>query len=177
MDHIERHWTAQAERGVVWDDTYCVQLEQEQLRRHVPQGAYVLDCGAGLGENIAHLIETRRVTPVGIDYCTAMVKGARRAGLPVMYADVRKLPFADEQFDVVYSVRCLINLPTWDDQKRAIDEMLRVTKRKLVLCEAFWEPLQLLNAMRAMLQLSPLVEHDFNRYLKMERLHAMGFRI
>ena len=51
---------------------------------------------------------------------------------------------------------------------------------QVVLSEAFWEPLQLLNAMRALVQLPPLVEHDFNRYLKKpkleEFLRSLGVR-
>jgi hypothetical protein len=51
------------------------------------------------------------------------------------------------------------------------------------LSEAFWEPLVLLNALRALKSLTPLVEHDFNRYIKKEALsdfldsHGLKFEI
>jgi hypothetical protein len=53
-----------------------------------------------------------------------------------------------------------------------IAECIRVVKPNgtIVLSEGFWEPLMLLNAMRALKNLPPLVEHDFNRYLKFSAL-------
>jgi ubiquinone/menaquinone biosynthesis C-methylase UbiE len=82
--------------------------------------------------------------------------------------DSRSLRFSDNSFDVVYTTRVVINLPSWEDQKRAIHECLRVVRPggKAIFSEAFWEPLMLLNALRLLKQLPPLVEHDFNRYLK-----------
>ena len=41
------------------------------------------------------------------------------------------------------------------------------------MCEAFWEPLVLLNSLRALKQLQPLVEHDFNRYIKKASLENL----
>ncbi len=86
--------------------------------------------------------------------------------------DIRKLDFQDGIFDLTYTTRVIINLPTWEEQIRAIDECIRVTKKggKIILSEAFWEPMTLLNSMRALKGLQPLVEHDFNRYLKKEKL-------
>jgi 2-polyprenyl-3-methyl-5-hydroxy-6-metoxy-1,4-benzoquinol methylase len=53
-----------------------------------------------------------------------------------------------------------------------MNECLRVVKPggKVVFSEAFYEPLMLLNAMRLLKQLPPLVEHDFNRYIKKENI-------
>jgi SAM-dependent methyltransferase len=67
-----------------------------------------------------------------------------------------------------------INLPTWEDQQKAILESLRVVRPSgtLVISEGFWEPLCLLNSLRLLFRLEPLVEHDFNRYLKKAKLEA-----
>jgi hypothetical protein len=40
----------------------------------------------------------------------------------------------------------------------------------VLLSEGFWEPLCKLNALRQIVGLPALVEHDFNRYIKLERL-------
>ncbi len=40
----------------------------------------------------------------------------------------------------------------------------------MILSEGFWEPLSKLNSLRTLMGLDPLVEHDFNRYIKRERL-------
>ena len=80
----------------------------------------------------------------------------------------KKLKYADAEFDVSFTTRVLINIPTWSDQKIAINELLRVTKKGgiVVLSESFYEPLVLLNSMRQLVNLPPLYEHDFNRYIK-----------
>ena len=91
-----------------------------------------------------------------------------------MEGDVRSLQFPDNTFDMAYTTRVLINLPTWEQQMQGIAECIRVVKPggTIVLSEGFWEPLMLLNAMRALKNLPPLVEHDFNRYLKRSLLEA-----
>ena len=65
-----------------------------------------------------------------------------------------------------------ILLNSWEEQKKAINECLRVTKPggKVIFSEGFWEPFVLLNSLRTIMQLPPLVEHDFNRYIKQNRL-------
>lgn len=97
-----------------------------------------------------------------------MVRAAAEPWITV--ADATDLPFDDKSFDVVYTTRCLINLPTWLSQQGAIDECIRVAKRKVLFSEAFWEPLQRINAVRQLCGLDVLVEHDFNRYLKLSKL-------
>jgi ubiquinone/menaquinone biosynthesis C-methylase UbiE len=89
-------------------------------------------------------------------------------------ASILALPFGDGAFDVAYTTRALINLPTWEEQQKAILESLRVVRPSgtLVISEGFWEPLCLLNTLRLLFRLEPLVEHDFNRYLKKAKLEA-----
>jgi SAM-dependent methyltransferase len=111
-----------------------------------------------------------------------MIEQARRnaaghadaARLAFEVGDVRALPFADASFDLVYTTRTLINLPTWDEQLAGLRECLRVCRPggSVLLSEAFWEPFCQLNALRQLVRLPPLVEHDFNRYLKVSRLQA-----
>jgi ubiquinone/menaquinone biosynthesis C-methylase UbiE len=86
--------------------------------------------------------------------------------------DVRKFHFPDNSFDVAYTTRVLINLPTLEEQITAINECMRIVRPggKIVISEGFWELLCLLNALRCLKSLPPLVERDFNRYLKMSKL-------
>lgn len=86
--------------------------------------------------------------------------------------NIKNLQFKDDMFDVVYTTRTLINLSTWNEQKQGISECVRVCKigGTIIFSEAFWEPLVLLNSIRSLKSLPPLVEHDFNRYLKKKYL-------
>jgi SAM-dependent methyltransferase len=117
-----------------------------------------------------------------VDYAETMIGHAnevrehhpQREKIHFETGDIRKLRFPDQSFDVAYTTRVLINLPNWNEQMVGIDECLRVVKTGglVIFSEAFWEPLVLLNSLRTLKQLPPLMEHDFNRYLKKNKLSA-----
>ncbi|HKA42649.1 MAG TPA: class I SAM-dependent methyltransferase [Burkholderiales bacterium] len=185
-DFIRDYWEAQARKHgtsheASWGDSLAIALEIETISRHLADDEAVLDVGCGNGYSAFQQLERRRLKKlVGVDFAASMIAAAGEArtahGLDerveFRQGDVRKLAFPDASFDAVYTTRVLINLPTWDEQMAGITECLRVARPggKVILSEAFWEPLALLNALRALVGLAPLVEHDFNRYLKKQRL-------
>jgi len=188
-DFIRDYWEGQARKhgpahDASWGDSHAIALEIETISRQLVDGATVLDAGCANGYSAFSQLERRRLGKlVGIDYAEAMIAAARAEkkarGLDdrveFQVGDVRKLAFPDASFDAVYTTRVLINLPTWEEQVTGIGECLRVTRPggKVILSEGFWEPLMLLNAMRALVGLPPLVEHDFNRYLKKSKLEEL----
>lgn len=188
-DFIRDFWEGQARKHgasheASWGDSYAVALEIETIARHLSDGDTVLDVGCANGYSAFEQLARHRLKSlVGIDFSAAMIEEARKAKasrppddrIAFQEGDVRSLDFPDAGFDVVYTTRVLINLPSWEEQVRGVRECLRVARRggKVLLLEAFWEPLQLLNAMRALVRLPPLVEHDFNRYLKKTRLEDL----
>lgn len=185
-DFIWEHWESQALKHgssfeASWGDRFMIDLEIEAVGHFIHKGAFVLDVGCANGFAAFTHLDKDPSSIIGLDYSGAMISAANRelekSRSPLIsfeVGDVRNIRFPNESFDVVYTTRVLINLPTWEQQVRAIDECLRVCKTggKVVLSEAFWEPLVRLNALRAIAGLPPLVEHDFNRYLKLERLRA-----
>lgn len=186
-DHILDFWNSQARKhgtdhSASWGDKYAIALEIETIGNHIARGDRVLDVGCANGYSSLHHLERGVASITGIDFSAPMIEQAqaklREAGNPpnvsFQVGDVRKIALPDNAFDVVYTTRVLINLPTWAEQQQGIRECLRVCRPggKVVLCEAFWEPLVLLNAIRALKSLPSLVEHDFNRYIKKERLEA-----
>lgn len=176
-NYIHNFWESQASKpghNASWGDNWCVALEIDNIARYIKDGDKVLDVGCANG---FALLEQRRrhiIQAAGIDFSEKMIDEARksRENIQFQVADVKNIPHKDETFDVTYTTRCLINLPTWEEQVQGIRECIRVTKTggTIILSEAFYEPLQKLNALRLIAGLTPLVEHDFNRYLKKEKL-------
>lgn len=182
IDHIKEYWEHQAEKHqnsheASWGDNFMLDLEIQTIGKFISDGDAVLDVGCANGYSTFRQFELHELKQmVGIDFAENMVSAAKQTKnekqldgrMSFELGDVRSLRFDDDFFDVVYTTRVLINLPTWELQAHAINECIRVVKPggKLILSEAFWEPLVLLNAIRALKQLPPLVEHDFNRYLK-----------
>jgi SAM-dependent methyltransferase/DNA-directed RNA polymerase subunit RPC12/RpoP len=62
--------------------------------------ATILDAGCGNGLFWQKFLAPRPV--VGIDYSLAMCELAEARGMTAYQADIQRLPFADEQFDLVY---------------------------------------------------------------------------
>lgn len=186
-DFILDFWEKQAiEHGTShkasWGDNYAISLELENIGKFISKGDRVLDVGCANGYSTLFHLKKGVSSIMGIDFSENMIKQAtkrkdklkksEKAKVDFRKGDIRKLEFEDEIFDVVYTTRVLINLPTWSEQKQGIAECLRVCRKKgkIILSEAFWEPLVRLNSMRTIVNLPPLVEHDFNRYLKKDYL-------
>lgn len=184
-DHILAFWENQAqEHGTThwasWGDNFALQLEIENIAKFIKEGDDILDVGCANGyASLKHLgLNPRSIT--GIDFSEKMIAQAKLASreldtdcaVTFEWGDIRSIQKESESFDLVYTTRVLINLPTWEEQMQGINECLRVCRPGgiVLLSEAFWEPLVLLNAMRSLKGLSPLVEHDFNRYLKQSYL-------
>jgi len=169
MDFIKKYWDNVA--GPSWSDKYMMELEYKEVSKYITPDDSVLDVGCGDGVLLSRLDARRRV---GIDFSEPMIGKARENNdMNFFVGDARAIDFDDDSFDIVYTVRCLINLPNWEEQCQAINECLRVAKKRVIFSEAFYEPLQRLNAIRQIAGLDLLVEHDFNRYIKEDKLRML----
>jgi ubiquinone/menaquinone biosynthesis C-methylase UbiE len=182
-DFIKEYWNKNAQKfqgsyEASWADIYAINLEIETIGQYIKDGDNVLDVGCANGySTLSQWKNNRLKSIVGVDYSNNMIEyakinqnnfGLRDDNIKFYEGDIRNLEFEDNTFDVVYTTRVLINLSNWEQQKQGISECIRVVKKggKVILSEAFWEPLVLLNSIRKIVNLKPLVEHDFNRYLK-----------
>jgi len=195
---IKDFWNKQGEKfsashWASWGDKFMIDLEINLIAEQIGDSRSILDVGCANGFSaFRQLAAHPKIKIVGVDFAEKMIDAAQhdletehadfRDRIKFQIGDICALDFADGSFDLAYTTRVLINLPNWELQKQGIDEMIRVVKPggKVVLLEAFWEPLNLLNALRALKSLPPLAEHDFNRYLKISKvddyLSALGAR-
>jgi ubiquinone/menaquinone biosynthesis C-methylase UbiE len=89
----------------------------------LPHEAIVLDAGCGNG-----LFWKKFLAPkpaVGVDYSPQMCELAQAKGMTAYQADILKLPFADEQFDLVY---CAEIIQYIDDLASLLTEFTRVCR-------------------------------------------------
>ena len=101
------------------------------IRNAVPEGGFILDCGAGTGLSSCYLAECGfRVTSLDLSPLFVL-EGARRhktskTTLSYCVGDAARMPFDDESFDAVCSFHFLEHVVKVRD---TLAEMSRVTKR------------------------------------------------
>ncbi len=113
-----------------WIGATELQLVLRHLdRRH---GQQVLDVGCGTGWFTRRLVE-RGYLMTGLDVDEGMLAVARQRtpeGIAWLQGDAAHLPFADRSFDQVVALTSLCFVPDW---QRALAEMVRVARRRVVL--------------------------------------------
>jgi arsenite methyltransferase len=112
---------------------------------HIENAHEVLNVGCGIGVGPAHIAKKYDCRVVGVDISEKMIEWSRRrareerveAKVEFRTANVLELPFEANRFDAVICESVLIFV---EDQKRAIQECVRVTKPGgyVGLNEGFW---------------------------------------
>jgi SAM-dependent methyltransferase len=165
-----------ADNAITHNDVWQRWLEIEMIKKFCRKSFRVLDMGCGNGYS------TRRIAPlvkeiIGIDYSEDMVKRAISESQAEALASNRNIKFAIKDalklkapdfglFDLVISERCLINLHSWEAQKKAIINIASVIKPggRFVFVEGKKEGRAALNKLRLGhgLKVMPTVWHNID---------------
>ena len=136
---IRRYWNNRAEKfkdsPVATTNDVCLRkLETKEMiktirKLNLPAGALILDVGCGDGRSTLMIAnQFPELFFVGIDYCDKMIKNAQ-ARMVTKYPLSRNISFKVESildpsptntYSVVISSRCLINLISSSEQKKAL---------------------------------------------------------
>lgn len=109
-------------------DYYLREIEYsalfERIQKYSP--GTVADIGCGDGRTTTRLAsKLQNVSFFGFDYAPSMVKNAQSVKSPIGISNIKfdQLDICKElriPFDLIYTTRCLINLPSWDLQMVAL---------------------------------------------------------
>lgn len=179
---VYAYWEAQAQQHKTSDlatnpDTHYRALEIDRILGvlNSMKRDTILDVGCGNGfatRKLAKKFPEAMLT--GVDFSEAMIEQAMVSVIPnteFFVGDVLSLSrnkhLIGQQFDVVLSTRCLINLANWEEQKIGILEMRKMLTPDghLILVENVQEGLDNLNALRKAQGLDPIQVHWHNKYL------------
>ena len=133
--------------GYKYDGRWSVVAQALIDRYKLPSNAKILDVGCGKG---FLLYEFKKLLPqstvVGIDISNHALKDAKEEVKPFLrkLAAQDKYPFADKEFDLVFSNTTLHNLLNFD-LKKAVMEIQRVGKNKFICVEAYRNVEELFN--------------------------------
>ena len=172
---VKKFWETRAQDQSLTDaeathsDVWQRWLEIETIKPFLEATDRMVDVGCGSGYATRLLAPLVRET-LGIDFSESMIARARAAaagkpGLRFEVANALDLdPGALGTFDLALSIRCLINLESWELQQRAIENIARLLTpgSRFIFVEGLADGRRALNAMRAGVGLSemPAVWHN-----------------
>ena len=158
-------------------DPYLQTVVEDAVLKYLPKGLDVLDVGCGDGVSTERFASVAR-NVVGIDYSDSLLSRAtqnsQRKGINnIEYcsADVTSLDAAAfakiKRFDAAISIRCLINLPSWEMQSLAFSKISSMLNPAaiFILSEGWQEGWEGLNLERQRCGLSPITIADYNRLI------------
>jgi len=102
----------------------------QQILGRLPEAHSVLEVGCGTG-HFTRWLDEQGLAAVGLDLSAAMLAEAKREDrIPLVQADARRLPFADNAFDLTAFITTLEFL---EAPQEALVEAMRVASRGLLL--------------------------------------------
>jgi ubiquinone/menaquinone biosynthesis C-methylase UbiE len=160
--------------------------ELEFLKKYVREGETVLDVGCGNGR-LLNLFGDTTVKYTGVDFSKELIAIAEKnhgEKGTFLHADARSLPFADNSFDVVFSIAVIHHLPARENREQFVSEITRVLKPGGVCVVTSWNILQwrfarvhAVHFLKKLAGLSPLDFGDliitFGKEKKKRYVHAL----
>ncbi len=181
VDEIRAFWNGQAERygadlKATMYDPLAKELEVAALQQHLDRKVPALEVGCGNGVNLLQMTEWFEAPLTGVDYSDRMIAVAnglakeRSPRVPLKFAvasvleDLRHLGM----FPQIFTVRCLINLPSRDDQARALANLAAILPPggEIVMIEHFEEGQERINELRQSVGLPAISYKWHNLYMR-----------
>lgn len=110
-------------RYKIWHDT-------EIFLNDLPSNSSVLEVGCGNGKNMMY---RQDLNFTGIDNSEKLVEICKKKNLNVSLHCMTNLPFENKSFDYTICIASLHHLETFDRRRIALNEMIRVTKKKILI--------------------------------------------
>lgn len=197
-ENIRQFWDSEAAElgetpAVTIRDHYFRVHELHTLQTLIPRTRALLDIGCGTGFGTV-MLARRAERTTGGDYSEAMIRWAQRLVedeayrnaladdlsplAPLAAADIRfsvanivDLDVPGAPFDTVTGQRILINLPTHDEQMKALDNLRRVAApgALLIMTEAVLQGHRRTDEYRGRFGLPPLEKYWHNNYVDEDR--------
>lgn len=173
-EEILQHYKTEADRhglngACTIQDIRTRILEMRAILSYLHDGIKVLEVGCGNGFVAQKIVEELDIDIDAIDFSPEMIAIAKSRIMDsargrVNYAHQDILTFKkNDEYDLVFTERCLQNLTSWDDQKIALLNIVNSLKPKgqLILLESFDTGHNNLNAARMELEL-PVIDPSWH---------------
>ena len=191
---VTKHYNEQADQYDIsilstMPDQNIRRLEIQNLLKYLNEGDRCLEIGCGNGTATRIISETKILDMLAVDANAKMIKLAKSQNMSKVKGtliftkkDILNLK-SKEKFDVVYTMRCIINLLDQKIQLLALTNLANSVKidGKLILLEAFEDGWQELNQARREVGLENIPPAYHNLHLKKDKvikhLSKIGFHL
>ncbi|MBP6924069.1 MAG: class I SAM-dependent methyltransferase [Candidatus Pacebacteria bacterium] len=145
----------------------------------------VLDIGCGNGFSTLEYAKARPHEFHGVDFSAEMIKYAELAKkkatkklkgkVTFKEGDALSIDAKDGAYDIITTDRCIVNLVTVEDQKKAIKEIHRLLKKggHAIICEGTKQGFDNINSLRVLAKLPVMKNHWHNIYLDETKLEPV----
>ncbi|RME59032.1 class I SAM-dependent methyltransferase [Candidatus Parcubacteria bacterium] len=185
FEQIKSYWEQRAELDNSAQSTtmdfYLRDIEFRVLRNMIEKlkPNRVMDIGCGDARTTARLALTfPQIYFIGGDYAESMVSNGRRVvyenginNLEIICCDASKsLPLTG--IDLIYTTRCLINLPSWDLQQQSLENIADSLSERghYIMIENFIDGHDNFNKVRREFGLPEIPVRDHNLFFRREKL-------
>ena len=160
-------------------------FEMDAISKYIKDGMKILDIGCGSGTAAFEFASKFDIDITGFDFSSNMIeqankdmmaKGFDSSKMRFYVEDIKKIleskNIKDKKFDLVITERVIINLDTWEEQQKAIKDIMNFVSDDgaYLMCENLMEGLNNLNNLRSNLGLEKITHPWHNRYLKSEEV-------
>jgi ubiquinone/menaquinone biosynthesis C-methylase UbiE len=175
-------WDQRAHLGKIAgsNDFILKELEINEIKKYIKDNTRILEIGCGNGILAQEIIRDFSVNYIGIDFSAEMINEAIQSfreleseNKPIfLKEDICRLPKKLGKFDLIFSERVLINLDSWDEQKKVIESLTKMLndKGQLILCESEQSSLDTINMFRSKVELDKINMPWHNRYFKLHEI-------
>ncbi len=148
-------------------------LEIENIVAFLKDNKKCLEVGCGNGSASIEISKAKKLDLLCVDFSPEMIALAKKqptlgikGKIKFQEEDVLKLKY-ENLFDFIFTERCIINLLSLEDQKKALKNISNALKvgGNLILLEAFNDGLGELNSARKDIGLEPIAPAYHNLYL------------
>jgi SAM-dependent methyltransferase len=172
-----KYWNDEAVESMY--DKHLLRAEIALIKRHVDEGAHILDVGCGEGEGTLAYSHIPQVTITATDFSeTRLAKAATtlrgRSNVRLEKVDFVANYDLKDSYDTIVSQRFLINLTDWRLQQKVLRALTGLLKPggKLVLLEGSRNGVDALNRFRSVFGLPPIPVKWHNLFFDDDQLVA-----
>jgi SAM-dependent methyltransferase len=137
----------------------------------IPKNSILLEIGCGNGK---HLKYRNDILSLGLDNSEKMIEICHNKKLPIIKADIHNLPFRDNSIDNIICVAVLHHLKGKSQQKKAIQNMIRICCDNGLILITVWDTSIVLKKKKS--HIKCLANNEYLIGYKMSDLNTIHYR-